>query len=157
MLKALMLRRRIDLKKKDLDALREKLAGFATRETELEQAIGEVETEEQRTAVEEEITAFETERGEAQESADQLEREISDLETELQQEEDAQDTTPPAETGANDEGGEARNHAGQETAENRGREINMIKRLKNYTQQERDAFLGNERITMQRAKEINGK
>lgn len=145
MLKALMLRRRIDLKKKDLDALREKLAGFATQETELEQAIGEVETEEQRTAVEEEIAAFETERGEAQESADQLEQEISNLEDELQREEEAQDTTPPAETGADEAGREARNDAG-ETAENRGREINMIKRLKNYTQQERDAFLGNERV-----------
>ena len=41
MLKALMLRRRIDLKKKDLDALREKLDGFATRESELTQAIDE--------------------------------------------------------------------------------------------------------------------
>ena len=70
MLKALMLRRRIDLKKKDLDALREKLNGFATRESKLSQAIEEVETEEQRTAVEEEITAFETERSEAQEGAD---------------------------------------------------------------------------------------
>ena len=50
MLKALMLRRRIDLKKKDLAALREKLEGLNTREAELSQAIEEVETEEQRTA-----------------------------------------------------------------------------------------------------------
>ena len=145
MLKALMLRRQIDLKKKDLAALREKLEGFKTRETELATAIDEVETEEQRTAVEEEIAAFETERSEAQTGADQLEQEISELENELQQEEEAQDTTPPADTGAN--GGEAANTGAGETAtENRGGNIPMIRRLKNFTQQEREAFLSNEQV-----------
>ena len=145
MLKALMLRRQIDLKKKDLAALREKLEGFKTRETELATAIDEVETEEQRTAVEEEITAFENERDEAQTGADQLEQEISELENELQQEEEAQDTTPPADTGAN--GGEAANTGAGETAtENRGGNIPMIRRLKNFTQQEREAFLSNEQV-----------
>ena len=145
MLKVLMMRRRIDLKKKDLAALREKLEGFKTREAELATAIDEVETEEQRTAVEEEITAFETERDEAQTGADQLEQEISDLENELEQEEAAQDTTPPAETGAT--GGSAENTGAGETAtENRGGNIPMIRRLKNFTQQEREAFLGNEQV-----------
>ena len=145
MLKALMLRRRIDLKKKDLAALREKLEGLNTREAELSQAIEEVETEEQRTAVEEEITAFENERNEAQTGADQLEQEISDLEEELRQEEEAQDTTPPADTGAT--GGDAANTGAGETAtENRGGNIPMIRRLKNFTQQEREAFLGNEQV-----------
>lgn len=144
MLKALMLRRRIDLKKKDLDALREKLNGLATRESELTQAIEEVETEEQRTAVEEEITAFETERNEAQEGADQLEQEISELETELQQEEAAQDTTPPA--GAGDNGGNAGNDGAQDAPENRGGNIKMIKRIRDFTMQEREAFLNNEQV-----------
>ena len=145
MLKALMLRRRIDLKKKDLAALREKLEGLNTREAELSQAIEEVETEEQRTAVEEEITAFENERNEAQTGADQLEQEISELEEELRQEEEAQDTTPPADTGAT--GGETANTGAGETAtENRGGNIPMIRRLKNFTQQEREAFLGNEQV-----------
>ena len=145
MLKALMLRRRIDLKKKDLAALREKLEGFKTRETELATAIDEVETEEQRTAVEEEITAFENERDEAQTGADQLEQEISDLENELSQEEAAQDTTPPADTGAT--GGETANTGAENrTEENRGGVIPMIRRLKNFTQQEREAFLGNEQV-----------
>ena len=145
MLKALMLRRRIDLKKKDLAALREKLEGFKTRETELATAIDEVETEEQRTAVEEEITAFENERNEAQTGADQLEQEISDLENELSQEEAAQDTTPPADTGAT--GGETANTGAENrTEKNRGGVIPMIRRLKNFTQQEREAFLGNEQV-----------
>lgn len=145
MLKALMLRRRIDLKKKDLAALREKLEGFKTRETELATAIDEVETEEQRTAVEEEIAAFENERDEAQTGADQLEQEISELENELSQEEAAQDTTPPADTGAT--GGETANTGAENrTEENRGGVIPMIRRLKNFTQQEREAFLGNEQV-----------
>lgn len=145
MLKALMLRRRIDLKKKDLAALREKLEGFKTRETELATAIDEVETEEQRAAVEDEITAFENERNEAQTGADQLEQEISDLENELSQEEAAQDTTPPADTGAT--GGETANTGAENrTEENRGGVIPMIRRLKNFTQQEREAFLGNEQV-----------
>ena len=145
MLKALMLRRRIDLKKKELATLREKLDGFKTRESELSQAIEEVETEEQRTAVEEEIAAFEQERTEAQEGADQLEQEISELETELEGVEAAQDTTPPAGT-TGGEGGEAARNTGAEGTENRGGVIPMIKRLKNFTHQEREAFLANEQV-----------
>ena len=150
MLKALMLRRRIDLKKKELAALREKLDGFKTRETELATAIDEVETDEQRTAVEEEITAFEQERDQAQASADQLEQEISDLENELQTEEEAQDTTPPAETGA--AGGSAgENAAGQQAAdENRGGENTMNRFIRRtfarMNQQERDAFFAREDV-----------
>ena len=150
MLKALMLRRRIDLKKKELAALREKLDGFKTRETELATAIDEVETDEQRTAVEEEITAFEQERDQAQASADQLEQEISDLENELQTEEEAQDTTPPAETGAT--GGSAgENAAGQQAAdENRGGENTMNRFIRRtfakMNQQERDAFFAREDV-----------
>ena len=148
MLKALMLRRRIDLKKKELTALRDKLEGFKTRETELATAIDEVETDEQRTAVEEEITAFEQERNDAQESADQLEQEISELETELQNEEAAQDTTPPAETGNGDHDHDA---AGQEArSENRGGEYTMNRferrTFARMNQQERDAFFAREDV-----------
>ena len=143
MLKALMLRRRIDLKKAELAKLREKLEGFKTREDELTTAIEEVETEEQRTAMDEEIAAFEQERNDANASADQLESEISQLENELQAEEEAQNTNPPA--GA-DNGGNAGNNDGEAPAENRGGEIPMLRRLKNMNQQERDAFLSNEQV-----------
>ena len=147
MLKALMLRRRIDLKKKDLAALQETLNGFPTREAELTQAIEEVETEEQRTAMEEEIASFEQERNQAQESADQLEQEISDLERELQQEEDAQDTTPPA----GDAGDEAGDDAAEQPAdENRGGERTMNRFIRRtfarMNAQERDAFFAREDV-----------
>ena len=44
-LKTLLLRRQIDLKKKDLDKLNDKLSGFDSRESELEQAIAELGAE----------------------------------------------------------------------------------------------------------------
>ena len=135
-LKTLMLKRQIDLKKKALGELNDKLAGFATREAELEQAISEVENDEQRNAVEEEITAFETERSEAQEAADQLTEEIRNLESELEGEEAQQNTEPapagdPAETPAE---------------ENRGGITVMNRRFRDFNLQEREAFLGNEQV-----------
>lgn len=137
-LKVLMLRRQIDLKKKSLGELNDKLAGFATREAELEQAISEVETDEQRSAVEEEITAFETERTETQTAADQLTEEISNLESELETEEAQQNTEPPAETGAP--------AADSAAEENRGGNTIMNRRFRDFNQQERDMFLNNEGV-----------
>jgi HK97 family phage major capsid protein len=151
-LKALMLRRRIDLKKKELNELRTKLAGFAARETELETAIGEVETEEQRTAVEEEITAFEQERDTAQQNADQLESEIAQLEGELQETEAKQNTdpagagdgsTPAGESGA----GAGNGGAAQETInENRGGKRTMRRTFAKMNRQERDVFFAREDV-----------
>ena len=98
-LKALLLRKRIDAKKKELDQLRARDAEYATRAAELEQAIEETETDEQRTAVEEEITAFETDRQNYSNSVAELENEINELEGELAEEEAAQNTDPaPAES-----------------------------------------------------------
>lgn len=137
-LKVLMLRRQIDLKKKALGELNDKLAGFATREAELEQAISEVETDEQRTVVETEISEFEQERTEAQTAADQLTEEISNLESELETEEAQQNTEPPAGTGAP--------AADPAAEENRGGNTIMNRRISQFTQQERDAFLNNEQV-----------
>ena len=54
-LKVLMLRKKLNDAKKALETLREKDADFQTRETELEKSIEEAQTDEERTAVEEEI------------------------------------------------------------------------------------------------------
>ena len=133
-LKTLMLRRQIDLKKKALGELNDKLAGFATREAELEQAISEVETDEQRNAVEEEIAAFETERSDTADAVVQLTDQIRNLEEQLDAEEAQQDTTPPEEV--------------PEPApeENRGGNTIMNTRIAQFTQQEREAFLANEQV-----------
>ena len=96
-LKALKLRKSIDLKKKELDALREKDAEFATREAELEAAINEAETDEDMSEIEGEMETF-TQEKEAHETAKgDLEREVGELEADLAEEEREQNTTPPAE------------------------------------------------------------
>ena len=82
-LRALMLSKTLGEKKKALDAVREKIAGFEAREAELEQAIEEAETDEERAAVEEAVTAFETEKAEAEQSEADLDAEVRELEAEL--------------------------------------------------------------------------
>ena len=99
-LKALWLRRKIDEKRSALEELREKSADFERREAEYAAAIEEVTQEtpaEVRTALEEEIDAFDQEFRTHSESINALENEISGLETSLAEEEARQDTTPPAE------------------------------------------------------------
>lgn len=132
-LKVLMLRKKLNDAKKALETLRAKDADFATRETELEKAIEEANTEEERAAVEEAVTAFENEKAEHETEAGNLERTISELETEINNEEAAQDTTPPAEP---------------KTAE-RKKEIKMNVRTKIFdrmTAQERTAFIEREDV-----------
>ena len=95
-LKALLLRNKLDARRKALEDLRSKDAGFEAREAELTASIEEVQTDEERAQVEELVTAFEAERTAHNESVAALEREIEGLEADLQKEEEAQDTTPPA-------------------------------------------------------------
>ena len=94
-LKALLLKKQIDNKRKALDALRAKTEEFKTREDQLTQAIEEVENDEQRAAVEEEINSFTTDKAEHEQALGALEREIEDLENDLAAEEAAQNTEPP--------------------------------------------------------------
>lgn len=95
-LKALMLRKKIDGKKKELEALRVKAAEFTTREAEIAKAIEEAETEEERSVVEEEVNRFEADKSANTAAADALEGEIRQLEEELEEEERSQDTSTPA-------------------------------------------------------------
>lgn len=94
-LKALLLKKQIDNKRKALDALRAKAVDFETRENDLTKAIEEVETDEQRNAVQELVDAFEAERQQHDADVAALEQEITGLENDLAAEEAAQDTTPP--------------------------------------------------------------
>ena len=86
-LRAIMLRRDIERKQAQLNDLREKDGEFQTREAELETAINEAETDEQRDAVAEEVETFETERTAHEEATATLTREIEELESQLQEEE----------------------------------------------------------------------
>lgn len=93
-LKAILLGRKIEGKKKELEELRKKDADFEKREEDLATAIEEAETQEDQAAVEEEVEKFETEKKDHDEAKGKLEREIEELEKDLAEEEKKQDTTP---------------------------------------------------------------
>ena len=86
-LRAIMLRRDIERREAELNALREKDPSFQTRESELETAIAEVETDEQRDALNAEIETFEQERQAHRDSVAALEDTISELRGQLEAEE----------------------------------------------------------------------
>lgn len=100
-LRALMLRRSIDNKKKELEQLRGKEAAFKKRETELEAAIAEVTEatdEEQQKAVEEEVAKYEAEKSAFDKAKDECAAAIDRLEKELKGiEEAAPAEEPPTE------------------------------------------------------------
>ena len=83
-LKTLMLRKKIEDKKKELEAVRAS-GDFETREAEIEKAIEEAGTDEEKAAVDEEIDKLEAEKKEAEEKieGEGLEKEVEELEKEL--------------------------------------------------------------------------
>ena len=102
-LKALLLKKQIDNKRKALNELLETRKAHEAREAELTKAIEEVETEEQRSEVEGMVTEFESERDANETAIADLEGEIAGLESDLEAEEAKQNTEPPAGTeGTND-------------------------------------------------------
>lgn len=82
-LKAIMLRRSMEKKQAELEALRQKDAEFQTREAELETAISEAETPEQEQAVAEEVEKFDADKTAHEEAKSALTGEIEGLEAEL--------------------------------------------------------------------------
>lgn len=137
MLKVLMLKKQIDNKRKELDGLRAKDAEFETRQAELESAIAEVENDEQRSAVEEMVNAYETEKRDHDELVGKLEKEIEDLEGELREEESKQETEPAKEP-------ETRNDITEETKGIKIMTRNKI--LNRMSVQDRTALLADEQV-----------
>lgn len=142
-LKTLMLRRSIDLKKKDLETLRAKDPDFQAREAELEAAINEAETQEQQDAVAAEIEKFDTDKQAHEEAKTTLEGEISDLErelTEAEKNEPKRDAAP----------------ATHERKENKT--MNTRTKFFGMNNQERDAFVKNDEVQkfLQRIRDLAG-
>lgn len=135
-LKALMLRKRLNDARKQLDALRSKDAEFETREADLEKSIEEVTADEERAAVEEAIETFETEKAAHEESKGELERAIKNLEDELAAEEAAQDTTPPEEE-----------RSAEEPVRKEYAPMVRDKFFENMTVEQRDAFFQREDVS----------
>lgn len=128
-LKALMLRKSIDTKKKALEELRQQDAEFETRESELTRSIEEAETDEERSAVEEAVGQYESDNQAHQDAKAALEREISELETELAAEEARQEAPAPT----------------PETREET--RVNMeTRKFCNMNAQERDTFFAREDV-----------
>lgn len=96
-LRALMIRKKLDEKKKNLEALRAKDADFEKREAELEAAIDEAETDEEKAAVEEEVEKFENEKAEHENAKADLEKEVGELENELTETEKENEPEPQPE------------------------------------------------------------
>lgn len=96
-LKVLLLRKQLDGKRKELAELERKDAEFETREAELAKAIEEVETDEERSAVEELVNTFDTEKADHQKSKTDLDEEIRRLEKSLDELEEEQNAPAPAE------------------------------------------------------------
>lgn len=108
MLRALMLRKKINDSKKDLEALRAKESDFETRAADIQkrtdeaaQAIDEANTDEEKKVVEDTVTAIENdqaaldaEKAENDQKIADLEKEVSEMETELAQVEDEQRAKP---------------------------------------------------------------
>lgn len=156
-LKALMLRKKIDTKTAELEALRAKDEEFAKREEEIAQAVEEAETEEAQATVDEAIDEFNADKAENDKAKLDLENEIKDLEDELEAEENEQNN--PGEPEA--EGGERSARAPEQkreviktmnTAEKRNRfgidsEFVQRESVQNFLMEVRDAMKNKRALT----------
>lgn len=102
-IKAILLRKKIDDAKKKLQELN---VDFAAREKELEQAIAEAETEEEKKAVEEAVDALEKEQKENADAKADLEAEVTKLEGELAEIEAEPEPAPVVDPAPEQPGGE---------------------------------------------------
>ena len=138
-LKTLLLRKKITDAKKKLDDLRAKDADFETRKAELEASINEAQTDEERSAVEEAVDAYDADQAAHETEKDNLDQTIKDLEKELEEEESKQDTTPPADVDV------PAPEAEEERKENTTMKI-LRKAFAKMSEQERTAFISREEV-----------
>ena len=99
-LKALMLRKKLDLKRKERDALTAKQDDLQKREAEIVISVEEVTNEEEQAAVETAVEALTEEKAQLQAAAAEIDKTIADLEAELAAEEENQNTDPAPEAPA---------------------------------------------------------
>ena len=133
-LRLLMLGKKLSEKKKSLDEIRQKIAGFEAREAELAQAIEEASTDEEKATVEEAVEEFEKEKAEAEEAEKSLDAEVRELETELDAVDAKEEPVPEA-------------RAKEVVKETREKEIlNMKKRFRDMSYAERTAFVQQDEV-----------
>lgn len=128
-LRALLLKKKLDESRKALDALRAKDADFEKREADLAQSIEEITEEntvEERNALDEMVSEFESEKAAHDEEKGKLERVVGDLENELAEEEAKQNTEPP-----------------KEAEERKDETMNILEKM---PVEQRTAFINNESV-----------
>lgn len=162
-LQALLLRKKIDAKQKELTAVRNAIADLAKREGELEAAINEAaempdETEDEQAAkkeaqeaVESEVADFEEQKADAEQNAERLEGEIGDLEKELE----AQETETPDETD-DDEDDPAQEREVKTTMEIRDlHNMDTVERNAVMSREDVQGFLGEVRTAIREKRALN--
>ena len=119
-LKALMLRKKINDKRAELEGLTAKDAEFEAREAELEKSIDEAATDEEKEAVSEAVDQFEADRTAHKDAKAKLETEVNGLESELKDveeqdraAEEAAKVTTPEKTEAEKRGAEMSGVSGE--------------------------------------------
>lgn len=133
-LKTLILRNKLDIKKKSLQELRDKDPDFEKREKELEDAINEMDeetSEEDRKTVEQQAEEFQKDKDKHEEDKKNLETEIKGIEEEIRAEEESQPKPEPEE-------GRSRKGEGERMMETRGKVHGSFFGL---SMQERDAMM----------------
>lgn len=125
-LKALKCKRKIELCKQALEALRAKDIEFQKREEELETSIAEAQNDEDCAVVDQAVEAFEAEKAAHNEAVGNLEEELRGLEDELKEIEDKQEAPAPEDPPASEE-----------------RKVDMMKicRFEEMTNEQRAAFV----------------
>lgn len=140
-LKALLLRKKIETKKKELEKLNAN--DLESREEELRAAIEEAETEEEQREVEELADTFEADKAAYEEAKGKLEDEIRELESDLEKEEEAQGTegTPAPEEREEKKEMAVRNEIFAKMTETRRNEIMAREDVKTWIQNVRTCMM----------------
>ena len=140
-LRVLMTKKKLDEKRKALEEMNQRKADFSLREADLEKAIEEAETDEEKKVVEEEVEKFETEKAELDEKSKALEDEVTELEKELADQEAEQEKPAPIEETPKEE--ERKVNTNMETREFFG--MNMQERNVFFARDDVKSFLENVR------------
>lgn len=134
MLKALMLRKKIQDKQATLESLRATAKELEKREKDLETDITEAKTEEEKQTVEAAVTQYEQDKAANDKEIGDLETEITGMEQELEEVEKKQDTPAADTTGEPDE-----------TRKDK-KEMKTRKKFFGMTVRESDAFFADENV-----------
>lgn len=143
-LKALMIRKKISDKQKQLEALRTKKAELEQREAELAKAIEETETEEEAATVTESIEQYESDYRANEEAINALDSEIAELENELDTEETEQEIEPETP----EEGEEQRNEVKEMSVRTKFYGMNAAEQTAFVAREDVKTFLGEVRTAI---------